>query len=60
MKLGASRYFVYENRPTLSHFPFSEYTNAVSCTGKAILLQAWTGLEGSGRLRFPDFMTFGT
>jgi len=25
--------------------------------GKAIPLQAWTGLEGSGRLRFPDFKT---
>jgi len=27
---------------------------------KAIPLQAWTGLEGSGRLRFPDFKTVGT
>jgi len=28
--------------------------------GKAIPLQAWTGPEGSRRLRFPDFKTFGT
>jgi len=28
--------------------------------GKAIPLQAWTGPEGSGRLRLPDFKTFGT
>ena len=28
--------------------------------GKAIPLQAWTGLEGSRRLRLPDFKTFGT
>jgi len=27
---------------------------------KAIPLQAWTGPEGSRRLRFPDFKTFGT
>jgi hypothetical protein len=28
--------------------------------GKAIPLQAWTGSEGSRRLRFPDFKTIGT
>jgi hypothetical protein len=28
--------------------------------GKAIPLQAWTGPEGSGRLRFPDFKAIGT
>ena len=28
--------------------------------GKAIQLQAWTGPEGSRRLRFPDFKTVGT
>jgi hypothetical protein len=28
--------------------------------GKAIQLHAWTGPEGSRRLRFPDFKTFGT
>jgi len=27
---------------------------------KAIPLQAWTGPEGSRRLRLPDFNTFGT
>ena len=25
--------------------------------GKAVLLQAWSGPEGSKKLRFPDFMT---
>ena len=29
-------------------------------TGKEIPLQAWTGPEGSRRLRFPDFKTIGT
>jgi hypothetical protein len=28
--------------------------------GKAIPLQAWTGPEGSRRLRFPDFKKIGT
>ena len=28
--------------------------------GKVIPLQAWTGHEGSRRLRFPDFKTVGT
>ena len=28
--------------------------------GKAIPLQAWTGPEGSRRLRHPDFKTIGT
>jgi hypothetical protein len=26
-------------------------------TGKAVPLQAWSGLEGSRKLRFPDFTT---
>ena len=29
-------------------------------SGTAILLQAWTGPEGSKKLRLPDFMTVGT
>jgi hypothetical protein len=28
--------------------------------GKAIPLHAWTGLEGSRRMRIPDFKTVGT
>jgi len=27
------------------------------CKVKAVLLQAWSGPEGSRKLRFPDFMT---
>ena len=30
------------------------------CKGKAVPLQAWTGPEGSRRLRLPDFKTIGT
>ena len=29
----------------------------VTLEGKAVPLQAWSGLEGSRKLRFPDFMT---
>ena len=29
----------------------------VKCEGKAVPLQAWSGPEGSRKLRFPDFMT---
>ena len=29
----------------------------VEVKGKAVLLQAWSGPEGSSKLRFPDFMT---
>jgi len=32
-------------------------TYHVKCKGKAVPLQAWTGPEGSRRLRFPDVMT---
>jgi len=33
---------------------------SVKGKGKAIPLQAWTGLEGSRRMRLPDFKTIGT
>jgi len=36
----------------------SKATNARSgCKGKAVPLQAWSGPEGSRKLRLPDFMT---
>jgi len=43
---------------------FSDYiTNKFSSSrhkkGKAVPLQAWSGPEGSRKLRFPDFMTKG-
>jgi len=31
--------------------------NRVRRKGKAVPLQAWTGPEGSRKLRFPDFVT---
>ena len=31
--------------------------NRVKVKGKAVTLQAWSGPEGSRKLRFPDYMT---
>jgi len=38
----------------------SQCLGFLSCKDKAIPLQAWTGPEGSRRLRLPDFKTIGT
>ena len=35
----------------------SLYNVTVNVKGKAVPLQAWSGPEGSRKLRFPDFMT---
>ena len=35
----------------------SLYTKVTKGKGKAVPLQAWSGPEGSKKLRFPDFMT---
>ena len=32
-------------------------TTDLACKGKAVPLQAWSGPEGSRKLRFPDFKT---
>ena len=34
-----------------------EYIQCVKGKGKSVPLQAWSGLEGSRKLRFSDFMT---
>jgi hypothetical protein len=34
-----------------------ESFRAAHCKGKAVPLQAWSGPEGSRKLRFPDYMT---
>jgi hypothetical protein len=39
---------------------YSLYYGKGKGKGKAIPLQAWTGPEGSRRLRLPDFKTIGT
>ena len=37
--------------------PKSGFGLALRCKVKAVPLQAWSGPEGSKKLRFPDFMT---
>jgi hypothetical protein len=41
----------------IKHYVFFSLSGV---TGKAIPIQAWTGPEGSRRLRLPDFMTICT
>ena len=48
--------------PSGATFQASQYTIYIYIyiyiyKGKAVPLQAWSGQEGSRRLRFPDFMT---
>jgi hypothetical protein len=45
------------NRSLSCHGVNKESVTAVKGKGKAVPLQAWTGLEGSRKLRFPDFVT---
>jgi len=40
--------------------PKVDYNKILRGKGKEIPLQAWTGPEGSRRLRLPDFKTIGT
>jgi len=45
----------------MHHIPrntkFTHSTQIEGFMGKAVPLQAWSGPEGSRKLRFPDFMT---
>ena len=38
-------------------YPFVTEVKLVREKGTAVLLQAWSGPEGSRKLRFPDFVT---
>jgi hypothetical protein len=49
--ISALHYIIYYITLITLHYPGK---------GKAIPLQAWTGPEGSRRLRLPDFKTVGT
>ena len=44
---------IHGNRLDLRYY---KLTNSIG-KGKAVPLQAWSGPEGSSKLRFPDFMT---
>ena len=36
---------------------YNALSSAIYIKGKAVPLQAWTGPEGSRKLRFPDYVT---
>ena len=55
MQLCFPKYFSANNL-----FGNTTTTGSSSEKGKAIPLQAWTGPEGSRRLRLPDFKTIDT
>jgi hypothetical protein len=42
---------------SVTHQAFLYKRNVPTCKGTAVPLQAWSGSEGSRKLRFPDFMT---
>ena len=56
-----TKQFIEQLHPniTLNVVNVLQHTNTAS-EGKTIPLQAWTGPEGSRRLRLPDFKTVGT
>jgi len=57
IKLAKHSFFqsCHRNKPDVISHLFSSITK-----GKAKALQAWTGPEGSRRMRLPDFKTIGT
>jgi len=55
-KIAYKYIFLNGNYPDVT----MSYQNRAKGKGKAAPLQAWTGPEGSRRLRHPDFKTIGT
>jgi len=52
--------FLSFNRKKISHTKLNALLSFVlTVKDKAILLEGWTGPEGSRRLRLPDFKTIG-
>jgi len=49
-----NKYFLMAKRSLLSRCP--SYIGVKRYKAKAVPLQAWSGPEGSRKLRFPDFM----
>jgi hypothetical protein len=48
----------FRNYPlSIVHILMTLYELKLYLKGKAVPLQAWTGPEGSRKLRFPDFVT---
>jgi hypothetical protein len=51
---------LYDFTELFDYDKYAQVTAIGKGKGKAIPLQAWTGPEGSRRLRLPDFKTIGT
>jgi hypothetical protein len=47
----------HSQTPSSSCHPCRTTTLYIKGKGNAVLLQAWSGPEGSGKLRYPDYMT---
>ena len=47
----------YPSAATRTRIPLTPCEEKIKKKGKAVQLQAWSGLEGSRKLRFPDYMT---
>jgi len=63
LSISLSHEFRIQTCPAINdtlHTPDRREQRCQFIKGKAIPLQAWTGPEGSRRLRLPDFMTIGT
>jgi hypothetical protein len=56
----ARRHISEDSNIRTHHLEDIRQHDIVKGKGKAIPLQAWTGPEGSRRLRLPDFKTIGT
>ena len=54
---GHGRVVLYLYPPSRPHRACNGITSPLKGKGKAVPLQAWTGPEGSRKLRFPDFVT---
>jgi hypothetical protein len=59
-QIGCPEMSVTNYQSTLFKIPEQCKSHLQSGKGKAMPLQAWTGPEGSRRLRLPDFKAIGT
>ena len=53
--------YFFTLKTSIPSWPWNSTVHTVfdiyKCKGKVVPLQAWSGLEGSRKLKFPDFMT---
>ena len=56
-RVHASLYFITVNTYAPRNADLTSFTTKKWSMGSTVPLQAWSGPEGSRKLRFPDFMT---